>query len=153
MFFTKESIIPATPESVFAFHEQPDAIERLIPPWEDAKIIQKADISVIGSQAIIVVKIFGPFTERWVAEHTIYDPPHVFEDIQVSGPFKNWRHRHFVEPHPDGAILRDDVEYSPPFGKLGEIAMIFVMGDKLQKMFDYRHEVTRKWCEGEISSP
>jgi len=34
MRFTKESVIRATPERVFAFHELPDAFERLMPPWE-----------------------------------------------------------------------------------------------------------------------
>lgn len=49
--FIKESIIKAPPERVFAFHELPDALERSIPPWEKAKVIQKADISQLGSRA------------------------------------------------------------------------------------------------------
>ena len=57
MKFVKETVINATPERVFAFHELPDAFSRLVPPWEDAKIIQKANISVIGSQAIIDTKL------------------------------------------------------------------------------------------------
>ena len=147
MKFVKESVIKATPERVFAFHEQADAFERLMPPWEDAKIIQKADISVIGSQAIVDTKIFGLFTVRWVAEHTKYDPPRMFEDIQLSGPFAKWRHRHIIEPHADGAILRDEIEYEPPFWFLGTLAAPFAVVPKLEKMFDYRHKVTREWCE------
>ena len=147
MKFVKESVIHSSPEHVFAFHELPDAFERLIPPWQNVKLIQKADISVVGSRAIIDLKVFGPFTERWVAEHTAYDPPHMFEDIQVSGPFKNWRHRHIVEPHTDGAILRDEIEYEPPFGRLGEMAVKYIMKSKLEKMFDFRHHVTKEWCE------
>ena len=147
MKFVKESVIKATPERVFAFHELPDAFERLMPPWEHATIVQKADISVVGSRAVVDLKILGFVSERWVAEHTAYDPPRMFEDTQVSGPFKSWRHRHIVEPNPDGAILRDEIAYEPPFGWLGEIAIRSVMMSKLEKMFDYRHEVTRKWCE------
>ena len=78
MRFVKESIIKAAPEKVFAFHQLPDAIERLIPPWEKARIIQKADISEIGSRAVIEQKIFGLIPSRWVAEHTKYDPPREF---------------------------------------------------------------------------
>ena len=147
MRFIKESVIKASPERVFSFHELPDALERLIPPWEDIEVIQKADIRHVGSRAIIKIRILGPIRARWVAEHTIYEPPHVFEDIQVDGPWKYWRHRHFVETHDDGAILRDEIEYTAPFGVLGEFAVNLVMGDKLAKMFDYRHGVTRKWCE------
>ncbi len=147
MKFVKESVINATPERVFEFHELSDAFERLMPPWEDATIIQKADISVVGSQAIVDTKILGLYTARWVAEHTEYDPPRMFEDIQVSGPFAKWRHRHIIEPHADGALLRDEIEYEPPFWFLGSLAAPFAVVPKLEKMFNYRHEVTRKWCE------
>ena len=147
MQFVKESIIKAAPEKVFAFHALPDAIERLIPPWENARIVQKADISKIGSQAIIEQKIFGIFPSRWIAEHTRYEPPKMFEDVQISGPFKSWRHGHIIIPHEKSAILRDEIEYEPPFWFFGKSAAPFLIVPKLEKMFAYRHEVTRKWCE------
>lgn len=149
MQFIKESIIKAAPEKVFAFHELPDAFERLVPPWENVKIIQKADITRIGSQAIIEQKIFGIFPARWVAEHTKYEPPRMFEDVQISGPFKSWRHRHIIEPHEKGAVLRDKIDFEPPFWFFGKLAAPLVILPKIEKMFAYRHEVTRKWCEGQ----
>ncbi|MDQ6785349.1 MAG: SRPBCC family protein [Acidobacteriota bacterium] len=147
MKFVKESIIKAKPERVFAFHALPDAIERLIPPWENARIIQKADITKVGSQAIIEQKIFGLIPSRWIAEHTKYEPPRMFEDIQISGPFRRWRHRHIISPHAAGAILRDEIEFEPPFSFFGQIAAPIFILPKIEKMFAYRHEVTRKWCE------
>lgn len=147
MQFIKESIIKAAPERVFAFHELADAFERLLPPWENAKIIQKADISIIGSQAIIEQKIFGLVPSRWVAEHTKYAPPEMFEDVQISGPFASWRHKHIIKPHAQGAILRDEIEFEPPLSFLGSIAAPIFIIPKLEKMFAFRHEVTRKWSE------
>ena len=149
MRFVKESVFKASPERVFAFHELPDAFERLMPPWEDATIVQKADISVIGSQAIFDTKIFGLINVRWVAEHTAFEPQRMFEDTQVSGPFKSWRHRHIITPHAEGAVLRDEIEYEPPMWFLGALAAPFAVVPKLEKMFDFRHEVTRKWCESD----
>ncbi len=149
MKFIKESIIKAPPELVFAFHELPDALEKLTPPWESVKVIQKADISEIGSRAILETKIFGIVPAKWIAEHTKYDPPREFEDIQISGPFAIWRHRHIIKPHADGAILRDEIEFEPPFSIFGRLAAPFAVVPKLEKMFEYRHEVTRKWCENE----
>ncbi len=147
MRFTKESVIRATPERVFAFHQLPDAFARLVPPWEDAEIIQKADISVIGSRAIIETKVLGLIPSRWVAEHTAYDPPHFFEDIQISGPFRSWKHGHHIEPHEDGAILRDDIEFEPPASFIGELAAPIFILPRLEKMFDFRHSATKQWCE------
>lgn len=147
MKFIKESVIKASPERVFSFHELPDAIERLIPPWENAVIIQKADVSKVGSQAIIEQKIFGIVPSRWVAEHTAYDPPRMFEDIQMSGPFKSWRHQHIVKPHPDGALLRDEIDLEPPLSVFGKLAAPLLIIPRIEKMFEYRHQVTREWCE------
>ena len=148
MRFIKESLIRASPQRVFAFHEQANVLSLLIPPWETAQVVQPAKISEVGTQAIVETKVFGPITARWVAQHTVYDPPHLFEDVQVKGPFRSWRHRHMVAPHAEGAILRDEIDYEPPLGFLGRaLAPLFVQR-RLQKLFDYRHEVTRHWCEG-----
>jgi len=147
MEFVKETFIHASPERVFAFHELPDALERLIPPWEAVRIIQKADISMIGSRTIIETKILGPIRSRWIAEHTAYDPPRMFEDIQIKGPFKKWRHRHIVLPYENGALLRDEAQYEPPLAIFGPLAAPFAITPRLERMFAYRHEVTRRWCE------
>jgi ligand-binding SRPBCC domain-containing protein len=147
MKFVKESIIKAAPERVFAFHELPDAINRLTPPWENAEIIQPPKNLEVGTKVIIAVKIFGLVSKKWIAEHTAYDPPKMFEDTQISGPFKSWRHRHIVSPHELGAVLRDEIEFEPPFWIFGRVAAPFAVLPKLKKMFEYRHQVTKKWCE------
>jgi ligand-binding SRPBCC domain-containing protein len=152
MQFIKESVIRATPERVFAFHEQPEALRLLMPPWESSRIIAQARVSEPGTRTIIEARILGPFTTRWIAEHTAYDPPRMFEDVQISGPFRHWRHRHFVAPHPDGAILRDEIDYEPPLGFLGRLAAPLLIKPRLERLFEYRHQVTLEWCEGTESS-
>ena len=148
MRFIKVSLIRASPGRVFAFHEQPDVLSLLMPPWEGARVIQAAKISEVGAQAIVETRVLGPIKARWVAKHTVYHPPHLFEDVQVKGPFRSWRHRHIVEPDADGAILRDEIEYQPPLGFLGRAVAPLLVQRRLQKLFAYRHEVTRRWCEG-----
>ncbi|MEK6283512.1 MAG: SRPBCC family protein [Acidobacteriota bacterium] len=147
MRFVKQSVIRASQERVFGFHERPDVLTLLIPPWESARVIQAARISEVGSLAIVKTRILGPIGAKWVARHTLYDPPHLFEDIQVKGPFRSWRHRHVVEPHAHGATLRDEVDYEPPFGLLGRLIVSRLIRKRLTELFDYRHEVTRHWCE------
>jgi len=146
--FVQESLIRATPARVFAFHELPDAINRLLPPWEKANIVQAAPNLHLGSRAIIDTKLFGFFTVRWIAEHTAYDPPRMFEDVQIKGPFHFWRHRHIILPHASGAVLRDEIEYEPPLGFLGRLFAPALVAPQLRRMFEYRHNTTRHWCEG-----
>jgi hypothetical protein len=149
--FVKESLIRAAPERVFAFHELPDALPRLTPPWETARVVQTARISDVGSRAVVETRLLGLFRVRWVALHTAYDPPRSFEDVQERGPFRRWRHHHVVTPHADGATLRDEIDYEAPLGPLGRLAAPFLVEPRLRKLFDYRHEVTRAWCEGETA--
>ena len=152
MRFVKESLIHASPERVFAFHEQPEVLELLLPPWESARVIQSARISEVGARAIVETRILGPLTVQWIAEHTLYEPPHMFEDVQIKGPFRSWRHRHIVEPAAEGAILRDEIDCEPPLGVLGRAVASGMIRKRLEKLFAYRHEATRRWCEGEEGS-
>lgn len=147
MRFVKESFIGATPERVFAFHELPDALERLTPPWERTRVVRHAPNLHPGARTVVETRLFGLVPVRWVAEHTLYDPPRMFEDVQLRGPFRRWRHRHVVEPREPGALLRDEIDYEPPLGALGRLLSPLLVEPRLRKLFDYRHAVTREWCE------
>lgn len=150
MNYRKETFIAAPQAVVFGFHELPDAFDRLVPPWESATVVERADISKVGSRAIIEQKIFGIVPSRWVAEHTAYDPPRMFEDVQITGPFAKWRHRHIVEPADGGSLLIDDIDLEPPFSIIGDLALPIFILPRIEKMFDYRHRVTKEWCENPI---
>jgi ligand-binding SRPBCC domain-containing protein len=148
MLFVKESLIHAPPERVFAFHELPDAFARLMPPWEKSRIVEAAPNLLPGARAIVETRILGLFKARWVSRHTAYEPPSMFEDVQVEGPFHSWRHRHLFKPHALGTTLRDEIEYAPPLSFIGRaFAPVFII-PRLEKLFAYRHEITRQWCEG-----
>ena len=149
LLFIRESVIGASPERVFAFHELPDALARLTPPWEKARVRRAAESLRPGSTAVVETRIMGVVPARWVARHTAYDPPRMFEDVQVEGPFRRWRHRHVVRAHDVGAVLRDEIEYEPPLGILGRLAAPVLITPRLRRLFDYRHARTRAWCEGE----
>ena len=144
--FIARSVIRTTPQQLFAFHQLPDAFLRLVPPGEKIRVLQVAPNLHAGGRTIVKIRI----AFLWVtfeSLHTDYDPPHFFEDQQVRGPFRSWRHRHIVEPHPDGAVLIDDIEYSPPLRLLGRIVDPIAIKPRLRKMFAFRHRVTRDYCE------
>ena len=86
MQFVKESRIAAPPSEVFAFHESPGALRRLTPPWERVELESGGESIRPGSRVVLRTWL-GPIPLRWVAEHTEYDPPRLFADRQVSGPF------------------------------------------------------------------
>ncbi len=147
MRFVKESVIEASAETVFAFHEAPDAFERLQPPWPKTRIVQPPTSLAVGTRVELQVGV-GPFWQTLVAEHVEYEPGRMFADRMLKGPFASWLHRHIVTPRgPEQCVLTDDIEYELPLGPLGRIVGGPIARWQLQKMFDFRHDVTRRACE------
>jgi ligand-binding SRPBCC domain-containing protein len=130
-------------ERLFAWHAEPQALERMMPPWEDARVIRRTGtIRDIGSQIEIRVRI-GLFWRTWISEHTACQEGRMFRDRQIKGPFALWQHTHSFEP--DGALacyLEDRVEYALPLGMLGELVAGALVRRKLDRLFSYRHEFT-----------
>lgn len=153
MKFVKESRIGAPPERVFAFHESRGALERLTPPWERVRVESGGDSIRPGARVTLTTRL-GPFPLRWVAEHMEYDPPRLFADRQVSGPFASWYHRHhMIDDGAGGTTLRDEVDYELPFGAVGRWLGGGMIRRKLERMFAYRHETTRRVVEsGDFSN-
>jgi ligand-binding SRPBCC domain-containing protein len=147
MRYVKESRINAPPRVVFGFHESPDALKMLIPPWEHMRVIESSGSLRPGSRVVLRGKAWI-VPVRWVAVHTEYEPPHLFADVQESGPFTTWLHRHhMLDDGQGGTILRDEVDYELPMGRLGQwLAGPFVRR-RLERMFSFRHQVTRQAIE------
>lgn len=140
--YVASSSLPVSIEDAFAYHERPGALERLIPPWESV-VIEQSDGSLRpGSRVILKTKVCG-VPLRWVAEHTEYDPPRLFSDKQVSGPFASWNHRHEFKSIGRFCELNDRIEYQVPLGPLGRLFGSGKARSTLEAMFAYRHRITR----------
>lgn|GEM_PF-205630 len=145
--YVKQTPINAPRDVVFRFHETPDALRHLIPPWENMKIVESAGSLRPGSRVLLRGRL-GVIPIQWVAVHTEYDPPRLFADRQESGPFTYWYHCHrFLDDGRGGTLLRDEVEYSVPLGRIGRWLGGWLVRHKLEAMFAYRHEKTRSLIE------
>lgn len=148
MRFVKESRIGASAETVFAFHEAKDAFERLQPPWQETEIITPPSSLAVGTRVVLRTKI-GPCWQTIEAEHVAYEPGRMFADEMTRGPFASWVHKHIVTPRgPSESTLTDDIEYELPLGALGRLFGAAFARRELERLFAYRHEVTRRACEG-----
>lgn len=151
MQFIKESVIPGTVEEVFAFHERPDAFALLSPPWEHIEILQPPSSLEVGTRVEVRSKV-GPFWTTIVAEHVAYEPNVRFEDVMVRSPFASWHHQHLFFEHEGGCLLRDQIEYTLPLDPLSRLADPILVRPRLRRMFDYRHEVTRREVLAHVSA-
>lgn len=136
--FTRSVRLEVPVEAAFRWHANPGAFERLVSPWQAVKLLSGAPELRDGTEVALRVGSF-PLRVRWVARHRDVRPPSQFVDEQVRGPFTWWVHTHRFEPEGTGScVLTDEIEYRPPLG-LG----FGLVGKELERLFRYRHCVTR----------
>jgi uncharacterized protein (TIGR01777 family) len=121
MGFRHSSVIEGPVTEVFAWHDRPGALRRLVPPWQPLRVVEEAS-SLRDGTAVLRL----PGGVRWVARHSGYEPPQQFVDELVSLPLR-WRHTHSFEAVTSSSTrLTDDVDTPVP-------------GSVLGRTFRYRH--------------
>lgn len=146
MKFYKESVIRAEPSEVFRWHMAPGAFMRLKPPWENVELVQSEPELFEGARALIRIFPLAGWREiylDWLAEHCDIEMNKGFTDFQVRGPFKKWKHSHRFQDHDRGCLLQDEIEFELPLHPLS-IPLYPYIRSKLEAMFTYRHEITKK---------
>ena len=120
---------------VFPFFSTAETLNQLTPPWVHFSILTPAPIEM--RQGIVIqyrIRIHG-IPVRWDSEIAEWQPPFLFTDRQLRGPYRSWVHRHIFEETPDGTLVTDDITYRVPGGAL--VNRLFVAGE-LRRIFAYR---------------
>lgn len=151
--FVKRSRIAAPATAVFDWHEQPESFRKLIPPWASVEVLRRDESIRDGALTELQMKI-GPYRGTWLLEHRDYQQGKQFSDVQVRGPFSFWKHTHRVEPAGDDeCYLEDHIEYKLPAGPLGKLIGNYFIRDKLQQLFDFRHQVIHEEFSRQSAAP
>lgn len=141
--FTYRSSMPLPAEVLFDWHTKPGALKRLTPPWENVEVGPMSHGITDGSRGEMVLYV-GPVRKIWMAEIRDVQPGRQFRDVQIAGPFASWVHTHRMIPDGESAsILEDHIEYQLPFGIFGRMGGAGFVRRKLERLFAYRHRVTR----------
>lgn len=143
--FSYSSVIPASLEAVWAFHERPDAIDLLTPPWQQIEVLSRPGGLDVGAKVVFRIHLFGPLAIRWIALHTSYEKYRQFTDEQIEGPFQAWRHQHHFERAAEGGTRLTD---AISFRMVGGRVAAWLICRQLRRMFAWRHAVTRAAVAG-----
>lgn len=81
---------------------------------------------------------------KWQTKIIQVEPQQSFTDFQQKGPYKYWKHFHEFIPNEKGILMKDTVEYELPFGVLGNVVHSLLVKKKLNRIFDYRHQVLKQ---------
>lgn len=152
--FQFASEIPATAAEVWAWHSRPGAFERLTPPWEAVALLARSGPRLEDGLRVTLGVGPPPFRLRWVAEHRDCVPGRGFRDVQVSGPFALWSHHHEMRDAGDGSsVLSDDLSVALPLHRLLRPIAEPLLRRKLERLFRFRHAVTRGDLEAHAAHP
>ncbi|MDX1567917.1 MAG: TIGR01777 family oxidoreductase [Longimicrobiales bacterium] len=137
------AILEHSPEEVFRWHTRPGAFDRLLPPWEDVRVLERTGGLEEGTRVRLRISR-GPAHFDWTVEHTEVEEGRSFTDQQVDGPFGAWRHVHRFEAHEgDGCVMVDRVEWEPPLGALASAFTEPLVERELERLFRFRHRRLR----------
>lgn len=139
---TREIILPAPIDSVFAFFSNARNLERITPPWLHFRILSQSTPE-IGEGTIFRyrLRIHG-VPVFWTSRIERWKKNEAFIDTQLKGPYRTWIHLHTFEPHASGGTrMTDTVDYEPLFGRFGELLVGFWVTKQVEEIFDYRARV------------
>lgn len=141
--FVERSSMGVSAEALFAWHERPGALERLLPPWQNVRVLERTGRMRDGDRVVLGFGR-GPAKFRWVAVQSETVPGRQFRDAQQRGPFRRWVHTHrFVPADGGSSLLEDEVDYRLPLGFAGRVLAGRVARRELARVFRFRHERTR----------
>lgn len=142
-FLRTSLFLPLPRETVFAFFAEAENLERITPPELCFHIV--SPLPVVMREGTLIdyrLKLFKiPFL--WKTVISRWEPPCLFVDEQLSGPYAQWIHTHRFEARDDGTAAHDEVRYQLPFSPLGEVASPLV---KLQlaRIFRFRQQAIQR---------
>jgi ligand-binding SRPBCC domain-containing protein len=145
--------LKAQAREVFEFHLHPKNLGKVSPPWIRVVALEGPERLTPGALLKLQVASFG-VPQSWevkvVAVEDFAGTPAKASilDEAVKGPFPFWRHLHEFWQAPDGTTgLVDRIEFLPPGRRAGTI-LVPVIKWMLKKMFQARHEATKRLLEG-----
>lgn len=135
--------MPVSTRELFDWHSRPGAFQRLVPPWERIRVVDKQGGIEDGARLVMEIAK-GPVHVRWEAVHRDFEEGRQFCDEQRRGPFARWVHTHRFRPDEDkGSVLEDTVDYELPFGWPARVLAGPTTQRMVNRMFEHRHERTR----------
>ena len=134
-------------EEVFQFFSKPENLSVITPAKLGFKILSPNPIKMeVGRLIDYNIYLLG-IPIHWRTLITDYEPPNMFVDQQIKGPYAMWHHTHTFHKVKGGVEIKDRVVYSIPFGYLGRLLNYLWIKRDLNNIFLHRKKVIDKLFE------
>lgn len=140
-----EQSVPLPRERVFAFFGDVRNLQRLTPPAYALTFRGPVPASLAVGVVIDYRLRLRGLPCGWRTLISRWEPPGLFVDEQLRGPYRRWVHTHHFTDSPAGTTIHDHIEYALPFGPLGDLAAGWVRRE-LTRLFAFRREAIHNWA-------
>ena len=131
-------------ERVFDFFAEAHNLERITPPWLRFELLGDGPVEM-GIGTLIDYRLHvHRLPIRWRSRIEEWEPGRAFVDRQLRGPYRLWHHRHTFTRDGDATLVRDEVTYALPLGRLGDLAHPLFVRRDLERIFEYRHQAVQE---------
>jgi uncharacterized protein len=114
------TVLDTPMDEAFAFFSQAKSLGLITPAAMRFEI--QGGVPAITKGATIDYKLsVGPIPIRWRTRIAEWEPPHGLIDLQESGPYRCWWHKHTFSAQGNRTVMEDHVYYAPPLGALGRL--------------------------------
>jgi len=145
-----ELFVPLPRDEVFPFFADAHNLEAITPEFLGFKILTPSPIQMeTGALIDYSLKLHG-IPIKWRTRIAAWDPPQMFVDEQLRGPYSLWHHEHTFHEVEGGTLVVDHVTYEH-FG--GGIVNRWFVAPDLEKIFAYRKQRTYELLTGQPFDP
>jgi len=151
MEFRFEQLVSVPRETLFRFYENPAHLKLLHAGRTDFRLLQHDSSIRPGATIWVEQTIAGCIPMVMGFRHIVYEPPCLFGEEMIHGPFSLFKHIHEFEEVGEKTIVRDilNVTLKWPYG--GEIGTRLFAAASIRFLFAFRSRALQRLADsGEL---